>query len=389
MTETLARISVWQRRSLLAGLCGVLLAAVAFFLDSGQFLRSYLYAYVFWTGMALGCLCIQLLHHTVGGKWGMVIRRLCEAGAATLPYMAALFVPVLLALPVLYVWARPEAASDLNLRGKATYLNVPFFAARTGFYFAIWILYARLLRRWSAEQDRTGDARLIVKMRALSAPGLVVFTFTATFAFVDWIMSLEPHWFSTIYGAMFLTGEVLEAFAFVIALVIVLSRIEPLRDYLAPQHFHDLGNMMLTFTVLWAYLAFSQYLIIWAGNLPDEIPWYVRRLGQGWGVIALILVLFHFCVPFLLLLQRGIKRQPDWLFRVCVLMIVVRLIDVYWVVEPSFYGNHPQLSWMDFVTPLAVGGLWLALFFWQLRSRPLIPVRDPRLRGAPRETVAF
>jgi uncharacterized membrane protein YidH (DUF202 family) len=212
---------------------------------------------------------------------------------------------------------------------------------------------------------------------------------TATFAFVDWIMSLEPHWFSTVYGAMFLMGEVLEAFAFVIALVIVLSQMEPLRDRVTPQHLHDLGNMMFAFTVLWAYLAFSQYLIIWAGNLPEEIPWYVRRLGQGWGAIAVIIVLFHFCVPFLLLLQRDIKRHAKRLLCVCMLMIVVRFIDVYWIVEPSFFGNRIQVQWTDFATPLAVGGLWLALFFWQLRRAELVPVRDSRLEGAPRETVAF
>jgi hypothetical protein len=226
-------------------------------------------------------------------------------------------------------------------------------------------------------------------MQALSAPGLVVFTFTATFAFVDWIMSLEPRWFSTIYGAMFLMGEVLEAFAFVIALVIVLSRLEPLRHHVTAQHLHDLGNMMFTFTILWAYTAFSQYLIIWAGNLPDEIPWYVRRLGQGWGSIALLVVIFHFCLPFLLLLQRNIKRNADRLFKLSLMMIVVRLVDVYWVVEPSFYDNHIRLHWTDAVAPATAGGLWLALFFGQLRSMPLAPMNDPRLKGAPRETVAF
>ncbi|HEY4360023.1 MAG TPA: hypothetical protein VGN17_03600 [Bryobacteraceae bacterium] len=382
------RIAGWQSRSLLAGLSGVLLCVTAFLLDRTQFLRSYLFAYMFWTGMAMGCLGILLLHHTVGGKWGMVIRRLCEAGARTLPYMAILFLPIAAAIPVLYVWARPEAAADALLAKKAAYLNVPFFLVRAAAYFAIWTLYASLLSRWSAEQDRTGDPRLMGRMRAASAPGLVVFTVTATFAFVDWVMSLEPHWFSTVYGAMFLMGEVLEAFALVIALVIVLSQMEPLRHHVTPQHLHDLGNMMFAFTVLWAYLAFSQYLIIWAGNLPEEIPWYVRRLGQGWGAVAVIIVLFHFCVPFLLLLQRDIKRHARRLFRVCMLLIVVRLIDVYWVVKPSF-ENRIHVQWTDFVTPLSVGGLWLALFFWQLNRTELVPIKDPRLEGTPRETVAF
>ena len=243
---------------------------------------------------------------------------------------------------------------------------MPFFIARTIFYFAVWTLYSYLLSKWSAEQDRTGDPRLISRMRAVSAPGLVVFTFTATFAFVDWIMSLEPEWFSTMYGAMFLVGQMLEAFALVIALVIVLSQWKPIQQYITPQHFHDLGNLLLAFTVLWAYLSFSQFLIIWAGNLPDEVPWYVRRLGQGWGFVAVLLVIFHFCLPFLLLLQRDVKRRATLLLKVCCLMLAVRMIDVYWVIEPSFYGNRVQIHWADFVTPVAVGGFWLALFFWQL-----------------------
>jgi hypothetical protein len=386
-------IAAWRKYSLLAGVAGVLLCVIGYVFDRDQFLRSYLFADMFWTGMALGCLGILLMHHTVGGKWGMVIRRLCEAGAWTIPFMAILLVPVLLAMPILYVWMQPQAAHDAVIQGKRGYLNVPFFIGRTVFYFAVWTLYAYLLNKWSAQQDRASDSRLISrlssKMRSVSAPGLVVFTFTATFAFVDWIMSLEPDWFSTMYGAMFLVGEMLEAFALVIALVIVLSQWEPIKQYITPQHFHDLGNMLLTFTVLWAYLSFSQFLIIWAGNLPDEVPWYVRRLGQGWGWVAVLLVVFHFCLPFLLLLQRDIKRRASLLLQVCWLMLAIRVLDVYWVVEPAFYGNHVQIHWEDFVTPVAVGGLWLAVFFWQLGTRPLVPLKDPRLEGAPRETVAF
>jgi hypothetical protein len=384
-----ARIGKWQRNSLLVGAAGGLLAVVAFLIDRQQFLRSYLFAYLYWTGMALGCLAILLMHHVVGGKWGMLIRRLCEAGARTLPFMALLLIPILLGMTTLYVWARPEASHDANIQSKAAYLNVPLFIARTVFYFAIWFLYSNLLSKWSAAQDRTGDERLIGKMRAVSAPGLVVFTLTTTFAFIDWIMSLEPHWFSTIYGAMFMIGEMLESFAFVIALMIILSKASPLKDYVTPQHIHDLGNMMFAFMVLWAYLSFSQFLIIWAGNLPEEIPWYLRRLHGGWGWVALTIVMLHFFVPFALLLFRRVKRREDRLFRVCLLMIVIRLVDVYWITEPAFYGQHLQVHWMDFITPFAIGGLWLAVFFWQLKSRPLVPVGDPRLQGAPRETVAF
>jgi hypothetical protein len=303
--------------------------------------------------------------------------------------MAILLLPVLLSLPTLYPWARPDAAHDANIQAKAAYLNVPFFVGRAAFYFVVWTFYAWRLSKWSAEQDQTGDQRLIDKMRAVSAPGLVVFTFVTSFAFIDWIMSLEPNWFSTIYGAMFLIGQVLESFALLIALVIVLSKQSPLKEYVTSQHLHDLGNMMFAFMVLWAYLSFSQFLIIWAGNLPEEIPWYLRRLRGGWQWVALTLVAFHFAAPFVLLLMRKTKRQGSRLIKVCLLLIVIRLVDVYWLVEPAFYNQQLKIHWMDFVTPVAIGALWLTLFFRLLSSRPLLPLKDPRLQGAPRETVAF
>jgi hypothetical protein len=383
------QIGQWQRNALLVGIAGTLLAITGFILDRDQFLRSYLFGYLFWLGMALGCLGILLMHHTVGGKWGMIIRRFCEAGARTLPYMIVLLIPVLVSLPRLYPWARPEAAHDAVIHAKAAYLNQPGVVMRSIFYFVVWTWYAYRLSHWSNQQDRTGDESLMGKMRGISAPGLVVFTFVTTFAFIDWIMSLEPHWFSTIYGAMFLIGQVLESFAFVIALTIILSRKPPLREHITPQHFHDLGNMMFAFMVLWAYLSFSQFLIIWAGNLPDEIPWYLRRFRGGWGWVALAIVVFHFATPFVLLLMRSVKRNARRLLAVCFLMLAVRVVDVYWVIEPAFYNQQLKIHWMDFVMPVAVGGLWLAGYFWQLKSRPLVPVGDPRLLGAPRETVAF
>jgi hypothetical protein len=385
-----AQLGQWQRKALMVGAAGVLVAIAGFLLEGwAQFLRSYFFAYLFWTGMALGCLGILLLHHTVGGKWGMLLRRLCEAGARLVPYMIIGLIPVLLSLPTLYPWDRPEALHDPVIQHKVAWLNVPGMVGRSIFYFVVWTFYAYRLSKLSWQQDETGEPSLIDRMRALSAPGLVVFTFVTTGAFIDWIMALEPHWFSTMYGIMFLVGQVLESFAFTIALVILLSARAPLKNYVTKQHFHDLGNMMFAFMVLWAYLSFSQFLITWAGNLPNEIPWYLNRLRGGWGWVALTLVIFHFATPFVLLLMRGTKRHPQRLLKVCMLMIVVRIIDVYWIVEPAFYGQKIQIHWLDFVTPLAIGGLWVAGFFWQLRSHPLVPLRDPNLQGAPRETVAF
>jgi hypothetical protein len=384
-----AQIVQWQRTSLLVGVAGALVVVIAFLLNREETLRSYLFAYLYWIGMGLGSMGILLMHHTVGGKWGILIRKMCEAGCRTLPYMAILLVPVMLSIPTLYPWARPEATHNANLQAKAAYLNVPFFLIRAVFYFVIWTFYAWRLSTLSAAQDDMGDERLIARMRAISAPGLVVFVFFTSFAFIDWVMSLEPSWFSTIYGVMFLIGQVLESFAFVIALVIVLSKRPPLKEYVTLQHLHDLGNLMFAFMVLWAYLSFSQFLIIWAGNLPDEIPWYLRRVRGGWEWVALALVVFHFATPFVLLLMRKTKRHAERLIKVCLLMIVIRVVDVYWVVKPAFYDGKLRVYWIDFVAPVAVGGLWLSLFFWQLNSGPLVPLKDPRLQGAPRETVAF
>lgn len=382
-----------QRVALLVGVLGLVLCVIGLFVDRDQFFRSYLFGYLFWLGMAVGSLAILMMNHVVGGRWGVVTRRLLEAGTRTTPVMALLTIPVLLGLGSLYLWARADVVQhDHVLQLKQPYLNVPFFIVRLVVYFAIWMFYGITLRRWSLQQDESADPLLIRRMQKLSAPGLVVLTLSATFAFFDLIMSLEPHWFSTIYGAMFLVGQVLQTFAFIIAVIVLLSRRAPFAGLLTTQHFHDLGNLMLAFTCLWAYLSFSQFLIIWSGNLPEEIPWYVRRLYGGWGAVAVLLVLFHFFVPFVILLQRFVKRNPSLLQKVALLMIVIRLIDVFWVVMPAFAQKEYKLSgfaisWMDFAAPLAVGGIWIAAYIWNLKKYPLLPVGDPRLPEIPKAMV--
>ena len=382
-----------QRVALLMGVAGLAVCVAGAFLDRDQFFRSYLFGYLFWLGMAIGSLGALMLNHVVGGRWGVVSRRLLEAGTRTTPLMAVLLIPILLGIGSLYLWSRGELVQhDTILQMKQAYLNVPFFITRLAIYFLIWMGYGMALRRWSLEQDRTGDPRLINRMKNWSAPGLIVFTLAGSFAFFDLIMSLEPHWFSTIYGAMFLVGQLLETIAFIIAVLVLLSRRAPFREILTTQHFHDFGNLMLAFTCLWAYLSFSQFLIIWAGNLPEEIPWYMRRLFGGWGVVAVLLVVFHFFVPFLILLQRFVKRDPAVLQKVALAMIFVRMVDVFWVVMPAF--SQPEfkrpgfhLSWMDFAAPIGVGGIWIATYIWNLKRFPLVPVGDPRLASAPNAMV--
>lgn len=385
-----------QRNALILGVVFVAITAIGPFVDAGQFFRSYLYAYVFTLGLSIGCLGILLMHHTVGGKWGVVSRRLLEAGTRTFPLMAVLLIPVLLGLGSLYLWARPDVAEhDPAIKWKAGYLNVPFFIGRMILYFLLFMLYSWILNRKSLEQDRTANPALVVRMRQISAPGLVVFTLAGTFTFFDLILSLEPRWFSTIYGAMFLVGEMLGAFAFITAVMILLAPRPPFSRILTVRHFHDFGNLMLAFTILWAYLSFSQFLIIWSGNLPEEIPWYIRRFSGGWGYIAVFILVFHFFVPFLILLQRFVKRSPRLLYGVAIGMIVVRLIDVYWIVEPAFYQDefalHRQVfrpHWLDFSAPIGLIGLWVAVFVWQLKRYPIAPINDPRLAGQPKEMVS-
>ena len=372
-----------QRTSLIAGGIGLALSLVGFFVDRPVFFRAYLVAWVFATGIALGCLAIAMLHHLSRGAWGIVVRRILEAAAGTLPALLLLALPWLFGLQDLYEWARPEAvAGDEVLQHKAPYLNVPFFIVRLVLYFAIWYGFAWLLNRMSLEQDRTGDPRLVRRMQLVAAPGLAAYCLAATFASVDWLMSLQPHWFSTIYGVYFVGGHGLSALAFLIVVALYLSRREPLSAALQPRHFHDYGKLFLAFVMLWAYFSFSQFLIIWSGNIPEETIWYARRIRGGWQWVALALVVFHFAAPFLLLLSRSLKRAPRLLGRVALLMLLMRWIDLFWQVEPAFHHEHFSFHWLYPAALLGVGGLWLAAFCWQLKRRPLLPFKDPYLADA-------
>lgn len=370
-----------QRLCLIVGSVGLALCLLGAFFSRQQFFQSYLFAYVFWLGIALGCLGIVMLHNLSGGGWGVVIRRLLESGMNTLPLMALLFLPLLFGLPHLYEWARPDAlAHDALLQHKAAYLNLPFFLIRAALYFALWIGAARVMSRWSEQHDTNADPRIIARLRALSGPGLVIYVLTITFASMDWVMSLEAHWYSTIYGVHFLGGHALAAFAFAILLAGILAQRAPLSGVVAVSHFLDLGNLLLAFVMLWAYFAFSQWLIIWSGNLPEEITWYTHRNSGGWEWITRLLIVGHFFLPFLLLLSRFTKRRAQTLSAVAGVIIVMRLVDIFWYTVPAFHPGNFKIHWMDIVAPVGLGGIWLAAFLWQLRRAPLLPLHDPYAR---------
>ena len=368
-----------QQRSMLVGIAGMILLMVGAVFSTGQFYKSYLFAYVFWISLPLGCFGILMLHHMVSGRWGYVIQRFLEASTQTLPLMAILFVPILIGMKNLYPWTTIQPSQDVNgVHFWQSYLNSSFFIIRVVIYFVIWIGLSFLLTSWSRTQDKTADPRLTRKIRLLSAPGLVVYVLTMTFAAVDWVMSLEPGWYSTIYGFIFIVGQVLTSFAFAVIVLRILSDREPFSSILQTSHFHFIGNLVLTFVVLWAYMAFSQWVIIWAGNLPEENSWYLKRLAPGWGAIGTFLIIAHFFVPFFILLSRRAKQVIRTLSFVAAGILVMRIIDMFWLVTPSFFPERFHISWLDVVAPIGIGGIWLAAFIRNLKGQPMLALNDPR-----------
>ncbi|HJZ72783.1 MAG TPA: hypothetical protein VKE51_13650 [Vicinamibacterales bacterium] len=386
-----------QQRLLIGGAAGAALSALGLFLNPTQFLQSYLMAYMLWLGVTLGCLALGMIHQLSGGAWGVLIRRPIGAATRVLPVMTLLFLPIALGMSRMYPWTSADlVAHDEVLQHKQAYLNIPFFLIRAAMYFLVWNAYAYFLNTWSLEQDRTGNPSLARRMQLLSGSGLVAYGLTITFASFDWMMSLEPHWYSTIYGVLIIGGQGLSSLAFLIVALTWLSRRAPLDRIVQPDHFHDLGNLMLAFVMLWAYFSFSQYLIIWSGNLPAEIAWYLHRLQTGWRPIGVGLMVFHFAVPFVVLLSRTVKRQPELLVKVAVAILVVRVLDLFWLIAPEFHPNGIGVSWMDGVLPLTMGAIFTGCFVYQLRGRAILPVHDPEFdetlgriieRGTPPRTA--
>jgi hypothetical protein len=372
------------KRALAIGGVGLALSALGYLMDPAQFFRSYLVGFVFWNGVALGCLAILFLHQLSGGAWGVVIRRILESATRTFPVTLIFFIPLAFGIHSLYEWSHAEAvAADRMLQHKAAYLNVPFFLARAALYFAIWLLFSYLFNKWSAEQDRTGAEPWNLKMQLLAGPGLLLYGATVTFSSIDWVMSLEPHWFSTIYGILFIGAQGVSALSFVIAVIVAISTRPPMSEAITSKHLRDLGTLLFAFIMLWAYFNFSQFLLIWYGNLPPEIPWYIRRMNGGYMWVGLALVLFHFVLPFSLLLSRNFKANPRKLGAVAIWVIVMRVVDVWWLAAPGAHHDgafHPH--WLDVAAPVGLGGIWVAAFFRQLKRRPLLPVHDPHLEEA-------
>ena len=378
-------LSRLQSGALMIGVLGLVIGVIGFFTNRDQFFQSWLIGFIFCLGLTLGSLGLLMLQHLSGGQWGFVGRRIFEAASGTLPLVALLFIPILFAMPELFKWARPElVANDAILKAKEPYLNVQFFIIRAVIYFAFWMFCVWMLNGWSAAQDRAElatDRAGVVRFRTLSAPGLLFLVLTITFATTDWVMSLDPHWFSTIWGLMFTAGFGLSALALTTVVLSTVGATGALAGHLAPRHFHDFGKLLLAFTMLWAYLNFSQFLIIWSGNLPEEIPWYIERMHGGWGVIAIALIVGHFFLPFLLLLSRDLKKSK-WLPRVAIFILVMRLVDTIFLIGPSWEHHGFPVHWLNIAVPAGLAGVWLFLFTRNLQSRALMPLNDPYLKEA-------
>jgi hypothetical protein len=375
-----AQAAQWQKRWLIVGMVGAVLCITGAVTSLEQFLRGYLIAYIFWLGLSLGCLALLMVQYLSGGLWGLVLRRVLEASAKCLPLMFVLFLPILFGRDHLYVWmTNPELTAR-----NSWYLHtsgLTGWIARWILYFLIWGGLAFTLIRRGDQQDRPLPAGTWLRFQGLSGIGLVLYALTVSFAMVDWVMSLDPHWGSTIYGIIFIAGQGLSALAFSVVMLTTFTHYSPYREIIKPMQFHDIGKLMLAFVMLFAYFSFSQWLIIWAGNLPEEIGWYLHRIRGGWGLVALVIILFHFALPFALLLSRERKRAGSRLIKLAVFLMFMRVVDIYWYVVPNFAHEqgHFYLSIWYIVAPIAVGGLWLTYFFYNLRQRTLLPLYEPQI----------
>ena len=377
MNDTTARLNRLKAAGLLVGILGLAGCCLGYVFDRRPFYISYLFAFLFWTSLSLGSFYFGMIHYLTAGKWGFAARRILEAGYMTLPLMAVLIVPVFFGLHELYPWARPEAvAADKILRQRAAYENAPLFIIRAAVFFGIWIFIAGVLRRWSLRQDTTSNPMPTVRMRTLSGPAVAIVPLTASFAFLDWAMTVEPDWSSTIFPVIQLAGQMLTAIAFAIVLLAWTRNDVPFSGF-PEKPFHDLGSLLLAFVLFWTYVAFSQVLLIYSANLPHEIGWYLRRIANDWIWLVGLIGLFHFFAPFLVLLFRGVKQNVPALALVALFVFAIHAVEMFWVVAPAFYSSI-EIHWTDFAAWFGIGGIWLAVFAGNLSRHPLLARNDPR-----------
>ncbi|HYC62278.1 MAG TPA: hypothetical protein VEK79_22190 [Thermoanaerobaculia bacterium] len=375
-----------QMPAIIIGVIGIIGAAIGLFTDAQEFYRAWLPAFVFWFLIASGALGVLMLQYVTGGEWGVLIRRPLGAAARTIPLFILFGLPIAFGLKHIYIWADPAIVhGDHLLEQKSLWLNPMGWIIRSLIYIGLLSLWAWRVRVLSLKfyEDRSPFTEL--KRRKWSAFGLVIFVMSLTLSGVDWVMSLEPKWYSSMFGISFTIGAGLSAFAFVTFFLTLLSENNAMKGILKASHFRDLGNLMLAFTMLWAYTNFSQFMLIWYGNIKEETPYYLKRMHGGWGVMAAVLIVFHFFLPFTMLLMRAIKDRPRTIAIVTVIILVMRFVDIYWLTVPAHHPDHFYLSWITLFAFLGIGGLWLAAFIWQLKGQTIIPIHETWVDEAIRE----
>jgi hypothetical protein len=377
-------VSRLQQRGLIAGGIGLVVCGIGYFKSPDHFFQSYLFAFVFVLGLSLGSLGLLMMQHLTGGDWAIVIRRPLESATRVLGLVAIFFIPIFFGMKYLYfAWLdAPPSGEGALTDFQKHYLTASGFRSRAVLYFIVWGILVFLFNRWSREQDvNREDRRLRRRFKMLAGPGIILYVMAMSFAAIDWVMSLSPHWSSTIYGFIFIAGQLISSMSLMVAVVVLLATTEPFSRVLQRRHLQDLGSFLLTFIMLWAYFSFSQLLIVWSGNLPGEITFYRSRLYGQWAVVAVVVLVFHFFVPFFMLLSSSMKRNPKRLPLVALWLIFMRLVDLFWMTRPVFTASAVPTVW-DFAAPLALGGLWLFVFAGQLKQMPLLPLGDPKLEEA-------
>jgi hypothetical protein len=371
------KLGGFKNIALIVAAISVIVTVIGFFTNHHQFAGSYLFSFLFWTGLTVGCLPMIMIHHLTEGGWGYPIRRFLEIGASMIPLTILFFLPVVFNLEAIYLWAQPEAvAHDTLLQAKQLYLNASGFTVRAVIYFSAWAFFGWILCKESVAFSRTHDAKHRKKLLFFSGLGLLVYALTVTFSSIDWSMSLEPHWYSTLFGLFFMIGNTITAFAFVILLCRFFMNVSPLKEKLNSTRVHDLGKLLLALVMLWAYLALSQFIIIWNGNLAEEVPYYIRRFTNGWQGMSIALAAFHFFIPFAFLLSRSLKRNLVTLAPIAGLILFMRAVDLFWYVRPVFSKNL-SLHWLDLSCFVALGSIWIFFYISQLAKEEVVLSYDP------------
>ncbi|HCM42364.1 MAG TPA: hypothetical protein PLY88_00610 [Candidatus Omnitrophota bacterium] len=377
MTETNANLQKGSNIAFIAGALGAAVSAFAFFQNRDTFALAYMPAWLFWFGITVGSFPLIMIHHLTSGGWGFAIRRIQENLLKALPVCLVLFIPIGLSMHSLYEWTHAEhIAHDPILQSKSLYLNVTGFWIRLPIYFAIWFWMAAKLRKHSAIQDENPTRATAKKLSGYGGAGVLIYTLTITFAIIDWVMSLEPHWFSTIYGAIFMIHFAMSSLAVSILFGVYFSKKEPMKTVFSVDRMHDLGSLLFASIMLWAYTSVSQLIIIWSANIQEEVPWYLHRSTGGWEWVAAAIFIFHFVVPFFLLLMRFIKRKAERLVKVAILILIMRWVELIWHVKPTLV-DHPSFSWVDVATWVAIGGIWLGFVLRNFSSAQLTFKQDP------------